>query len=92
MCAVQALERVTLVASYNVLYLSKGRCCMQLIWDLELYQLFLWLCMACFVLNVYVYLCVSLLRHSPFRSSNAKSKEEIDHQTLNKVCNTQYAI
>ena len=24
-------------------------------------------------------------RHSPFRSSNAKSKEDIDHQTLNKV-------
>ena len=27
----------------------------------------------------------SVYRHSPFRSSNVKSKEEIDQQTLTKV-------
>ena len=41
----------------------------------------------CIVSNVHIHNYVShfLHRHSPFRSSNAKSKEEIDQQTLDKV-------
>ena len=51
-------------------------------------------CVSAFIcIRVHLYACTciyvhidSVHRHSPFRSSNAKSKEEIDHQTLTKVC------